>query len=789
VFVWQARSHLADLTAALTELGQTVPDRAHRFHQLADQLATRIAQARQSWWRWIDDQHLAVLDEDLARLRSVAPDLARLAAGATTLAEGIGQLENAAKGLSSDTAAWLHRRCQQWRAVLDTLGAEANRPSEILLDQTRLEHLEREIASARPVVDPLLEARRILAGLGDDSATEPLAVELAGLEEQLLKEEATPSWLAQIETLVEALAEHRDRVQTPPPQLRTLSEVLSQIWGWSTLLDEMEEEVQGIERRRRSIADGWHVHGESELPDILDEAETLRDRLVARAHELRQSELREIETLAGALAAASIPISREPLETLRVRPIDRHELHQEWMEEARQVHTRYRGLAVHHERDLREQLRAQVQRLRKQLTALRAGPHSAASLGQADLADREVDDLDRLSAAEGEAVLEALSRVDRLREEVEALRSEAAQEMERFDRDRQDLEKRNRTLQAEAARIGVEEPDLDAEIAALRGCSSTAGAVAGGVVEPGFDPMPLEQAWERARQLAAEIEKLERSFAAACREELDRQIEAVRPAAAALEESGRLPKAPRFPEVPDQAPPEVAAGAVLDARCLQQELANEVAATTVEVRARLLAATEELAGIPAERFGSLDREERQRLAAEVAAGAWKEAADPPAGLRKIAQLDRDVAVLVRRVLREEEDFRHRLQALRQRLDRFHEEHLETYCPELAERAAGFLLGIPERPRSWAAVEPQLQLADQLLSRLDAHCRLVAAWEVQEARARLEEAVHRSPRSAPRDARALLKDLDRVGEEDLPPPSLRARLRHAAPPPRATEEDP
>jgi len=225
------------------------------------------------------------------------------------------------------------------------------------------------------------------------------------------------------------------------------------------------------------------------------------------------------------------------------------------------------------------------------------------------------------------------------------------------------------------------------------------------------------------------------------------------------------------------AQPRAAAQAVIDAAHRVRLLSRKARESLKEFAARAGHVRAELARLRPDELTPGDRQTAE-LAAQELERAFA-AIDGSTVLDALARLAAQVNACDRffaQLRQEETRARERLSDLREHLQTLHAEQLDRFCPELTERVAALLYGVPEWPRQWSAVHHQLNVAGDLFGRIDLHARRLAAEELGCAEDALRKALRgASDLSFRASAQALLAELNACGNEELPCLSLRRRI--------------
>jgi hypothetical protein len=218
----------------------------------------------------------------------------------------------------------------------------------------------------------------------------------------------------------------------------------------------------------------------------------------------------------------------------------------------------------------------------------------------------------------------------------------------------------------------------------------------------------------------------------------------------------------------------------MEGRRAQNVLLRLARTVKAELEARRTQAVAELDTLRADDLGPAERQRAEQL--RRALGVV-----PDSGGGTVLDAIESTAIVLEQcgqffdaLQQEQRSARERLAELLARYREFSDEHLYRFCPELSDRVAALLYGVPEHPRHWHAVHRQLDRAAELFTRVQTQARRLAAAEVDRAAETLRLRIRSSTGSAlHEDARRLLAELDACGPETLAPALLRQRVLNAS----------
>lgn len=759
MFISKARPELEAIQERLRGWQGSVPPRARRFHAVVSDLEAEIRKSQAPWRLIIGEEVLERFRDRSRRLTGVAAPLGELVRAAERLLEEVRMLGQRGQDAgSSQAAAWLERKCRDWSIILESVGTDCDRESDLQRDRHRLEEAESAIRLHDQAVTWLQEARRVLSVLGPDLKAAPLQGRLPDLELTLLQGGASPEWLHEIRTLVQPLKDQANRIQDPPQELKTVSLLLTDLRGWSRQLGEPEARVEQLEQRHRFFAADWSP---ADLQELAREAERLRDHLVERARDLRKRRLEELEAQMTDLfqACGHQPELKTRFDELKQRSFDRYQYFREWMSRLERVEELFRSIATNHQSALESRLAHLVDGLSQGLQALRAQPLSDAVRQETSALEYDVSQIARAEGAE--AMLRGLRRSSDLEKRIAELSLQATRDLEDLSRQQKDLLGSNEDLRQQALEIGMVLPDLEPRIEELNR----------GAEEPS-----LERARQLAGSLADEITGLRARLLQRCRELLDQELAGIQAMTEVLRQVGcpfPLSSLPALADGADtrEAVQAVASGVELSRRV--QEAAEQALRHFEERRQQALAA---LRQIRLETLGLGERETAEQLLQEVEAGSWSEASGLTDRLLGIGQLVEKCDLLFQQLHQEEQSARDRLASLQRRLKKLGENQMGSFSPDLKERVEALVYGIPDKPWHWAAVHEQLDRAERLFAQVEVQAARMAAEQLDRAVRQLRNG---SGSAQEPEVLKLLEELDRYDHEELPPVILRLKIVSAA----------
>lgn len=706
-----ARAELQQLQERLRRLRGSVPSRARHFGAAAASLSDEMEKA--SCQLTLSRGQAEGYRQRLAHLDQIAESLAAAIRDAEQIEKEVHLLDSRIQALVNPrTKAWLAKRSEGWITDLQKIGIGVRRPTELQDDRDQVKRLRDEILfHAQAVLPKLDEVEQILSLLGDTPQATSLAAEMPALQEQLCQEGATDAWLERIQALILPLRESARQARNPREELRKISPLLKELHAWSESFGELKREAEQLEQRYLSIGPGAKL---TEVEALAREAGELRERFLRRVQELRDGKLTELGHRIKMLASVAGPqaLLEERLRGLRRLPIDIPQSLHPWMAQLEQVDELFRSTVKNQESALGQGLARHVEQLHGRLQKLHGMPLSATAHQEIENLEDEIRELARLEGGGGPALLR-LHRTGEIEQRIEQLHLQATDDLQELSRQRNRLQEHNADLQAEARLIGLELADLSQRID-----------------EIGTGPS-LEAGRQLADSIFAELESLRHQFEEQCRKIFGDRMSEILAISEALQRIGRSFPPPALSALASGTSPREAARAVA-AGFEFVRLAQGAAAQAFQAQEDILQRARSV--LSQDHSAVLGPDERK--AAEVRlAEIERELADGETGL--IGRLERRAKLievcepLLSRLHQDEWSARERLEALRRRLET-PEVDLRAFCPDLTDRIADLVYGIPTSPWQWNAVQDQLTEAEILLARVEAHARRLAVDELDRA---------------------------------------------------------
>lgn len=762
-----------ELLARLSALEARVPQEARRFHERTEALHGEIHAPRGFALPWARQEEVRGRAEEIARLEGVAP---RLEALFEEIRRGRG-LAQALRGRPSpghdpETASWVEERCGHWEAALEALGG-------VDLKVPAVEHAQETAEQAVQTLQLLEEALKLLEraqGVLRKLREHGIEIEGAALDAHLREvrkafRSAGPSRgsLDELEARLPPLEEVLSRQSKEPEAYRDAAEILAEVEEWHSAqarLGQLGEEpvriLRDLRDRLESARRRWSHHDPGDVEAMLAEARSLLEGAEESARRSRAEALDDLRRQVRILTQiAGTTLAEEDVARLAERSAGDPRGHSEWWGELERAREGFFAEAENERDELAARWRDRRLALDELLRALSDTPMGKANRSLLFRLETSLVEISEIGeSAEPGELLRGLHALDRLREEAEALKAAAGEESRGLEARWAAIGERIEALLAEADRAGVAAVDL-------RDCHGEAsrGAVTS-----------LEEAEASAREIEREVDRAEGDFVHACSQAVEEAAAAVARIATAVAAAGLEAEdlAPPEPLSPDAGVEAAAAAAIaaLERRSAAEGEAEAAWAVLSERRGALLARLQEL---PAGALRPGDREEAERLAAELAAGPWDEAAATER-LELLAPVAGRGEELLTHLAHEEEEARQRLAALRDRFHRFKSDGLHGSCESLADRVEALIRGVPERPVRWPPVLHQIERAEDLLARLEIHARRLAVADLDDQVPILER---RRDHDEDPEAERLLAELAACDGRELPPAPLRRRIARSA----------
>ncbi|MDQ3280767.1 MAG: hypothetical protein M3Q69_05075 [Acidobacteriota bacterium] len=761
----RSRSELNEILDSLRNW-ETAPPRARRFHDVRRELESQVRVSLASWWPWVGDEVLARYRDRVRRLSDVAESLVTLVADAERLESEVRVLEDSLTPADAELSAWMRGLCRDWIATLGRLGVTCDRTADLFAEQNVLATTEKAVRLHDEVLRELRAADEIVAKIGS-VRTVALSGRLPEFRKRLYDKGAHLSWLAEFRALVEPLAAFAGRVDTPPPEVASLTHALREARGWSRQLDgEGAQELQAL--TARDITHGDFEPEPAELQTLLAQANALCARLIARANELRAERLAALRLQMTDLRRACGPQTELDLELaeLEAQPYDHPQLFREWMNDADAFVEHFHAIAQTHHGEIDRRLDEARERVEKMLDALDARPLSNEVRKNVTLLRRDLGQMPRDSGTRD--MLQQLRRMAEAEQEVAALAARAEAELVEIDQRQRQLTVRNEALQTEIARVKrlkIETHDLSDRIAALSDESVQ---------------VSLEERRRQIDELSGELDTVEAAFIDGCRRVLAERVAAIERIIRALRTAGVTDASAPSPAIDAATGLRDATEAVLAARGQHDALMQRAHEIATELELQRQQAQDDLSALRSDDLGPADRELAAALMQEHEPEGLPESRALLERIEWIAAVRDKCAMFFERLRMEEQSARERHAVLLARLRSFNDEQLRRFCPELADRVTALIYGIPAHPRHWAAVHHQLDVAGELFDRVETQARRLAAEELEEATAVLRQRLGGSSGASFRTtAQALLDEVEVRKNESLAPVTLRLRVLGAA----------
>jgi hypothetical protein len=769
----KARPELQQACDILREC-ERVPTRARRFHRERNEIDSRIRTLLARWWMvWIDDNELLRLNEATRRLGRITDSLVELCRKAEQLEGDIQRLaDDTARLGDDDLSGWFSGVCESRLVRLRRLGADSDREAELFHEHQEIVTIEEWVRFHLQAVSWLRKAITVQAELAASMHEPAVALRdgLPPLKEQLQSEAADHSWLEQLKELVAAADELVQRSQDPPRGLQTVKQLLQEMHGWSHQLGEHRRELEELEQQHDLVTQDWlQLDRESvkeSVNEVLTRAEDLAARLRQRSQELRHTALRRIEEQMLELveSCGPQPDLEQRIEPLRSQAVRLPPQHASWLRRCQETENLFISIAESHELTLEQRLQAEISELSKSLQDLRDQPISDEVSREADRVQDETDKLHLLAGAIG--MLEGLQRIKTLKSTIEQLVYQAGQDKNELDRRQQALKQQNDMLQEQSALLDLELADYSSRISRLS------------------EDDQLEVARSAADELATELEEQQQLLLSLCRQRLDRQHQHVQRTMQALNAAGCPPvedfEQPDMERViaPGTEPPQAAA-AVLAGEQHGQKLSTLVEHAVRHLDQQRQDRLAEMQATPAETLPPGEREDAEQLLEELREGSWSYTDEPVQQLHLLAELLARCRLHLDSLKSEQMQADSCLQNLRRRLQRFKENHLRRFCPELTDRVTSLVFGVPDLCRDWEVAGAQLALAEQLLASLELQAPRQAVRDLEDHAQSLRRQVQCLAEDDPaaQEARAVLDELEQLSPYQLPSAGLRMRVRN------------
>jgi hypothetical protein len=753
---------LRALQGPLKQALERVPVRARGFHGRADALRAELdAELQRFFPPWIEDLQFHRLHDGAGELVRLAEALEPLLRAADALGEEVRQFEGRVPSQGDGHAAQRQRRCRAWLAEIEHAPAAVTREAHLSDAHRQLEAVRAALHLHAESEHWLAEAERLLGVLRDDPSTAPLAADLPELWQHLFSAGAKRAWIDELRRRLVPLKELAERREAPPPQIHDAEGLMSEIERWTRALETGGGDIEELRRQHDLVVREWHQRPAAELDALVSAAEALRRRLIEQARQERAQLLDGLETdLVDVLRACGEDARLHAMvDDLKRRSVERPEKHRDWKARQRETRDHLRAVAKTHEHKLEQRLNERVANLGERLAVLRTKPLSEDGLRQIKLLTFELEQVRGLTDADD--ILRGLGQAARIATQLEQLEERDASEARAL------VERAGaQAAQAERLRTAL-------RLAGLEGAVSLAELDV--LLDPAEQPPTLTAARARQDRVEELLTRLENDCVMRCAELAQQARAQAVSVRKALQDAGlKPPPAGGAPAAAEE--PESAAQELLAARSALAAAQAAIEAALLELEEQQQEHEQRLADLSAEDLSPAEAAEAEHLREENARRQWTGSDDPPERLRQLSTLLLRTRSFLTRLDRGRQAVLTRAAALRQRLKRFDEDHFRVYCPELAERAAGLIYGVPDDPAHWPAAQAQLEQAQTLLGRLERHAQRLAMTDAQAAADALRRAVRHATDAAQREAdEALLQEWEQCEAERFAPLMLRLRL--------------
>ena len=795
------RALLSELRARLLTLGGEVPARAESFHRELDLLLVEV-EAALSWRGVLGLGQNRSQSRSADRLLPRVDELSQLALALEELFGGIAQVEQqlaaTAQALERVGApalrdpAGIPARLERLRTELYRLGREVETADDLMVDRHRCAAVKTESTRLGEALRLWRDAEEALLKFRAPTRTAVLEAALPELGERLCRDGPTPSWQAELKTLLDPLEQLARRAQ--PRAISETEKIIKALPRWVRVLgtdadaysDAGSAACSDLTERFKARRKDWPGEDDRTFETLFEQARTLEQGLLERAAAIRRDGIAAFE--AGCALVAELvgpdPNLDEQARDLREEPADDPRDHEDWCEQLREANEALRNRVKRSETALLEQLDAHRAECRRRLAALGQLPR---------LAEREVQRV-RLAATfatltragqtfEPMALLDQVVRMRTLSSDLETLEAAIHQDRVCLTESRLVLQRRAQWLveQARDLAIALPEPPPGLDQAPLAEFAEPVPTGAEGGAErercpsmapgaPGsLEPERLQLA-EQDRLLTAAETRFARSCATAI-EAADRRLAQVR---AALSERRVRDSGLDLAPEPAAAPGDLSgiSGALAQTRARLVAVESLLAGEEESLKARALELQQTLQSIPPEPLGHNDRGDREAILRQFQ--QWRAAAlaDPVERITALGELIENAEHIRGRIASAARRLQERREALRERLRRFNALFLQGYCPEIYLRVEA--LTHPPEPSQWprGAEEGQLQEAERLFRLLERQAQRLAAREIGDAVQVLERQARRTQDP---EVSALIAEVQALPPEQPPPARLRRRL--------------
>jgi hypothetical protein len=715
------------------------------------------AERRRSFWHIISGETVQALSQRYEGLAKIALGLRELMQQAQPLHAEVEAVQALFRKEPTATADYGRKICNHWQSQLANIPSIA-REAELQAAKHKLPAIESALRLHAEALRAFQEVDEVLKNVRQNTDCAVLENALRMQREALSQGQLS---LADIEALksrskpLEALSKRPE-----PPELKLVSNALTEIHRWSRALGLAGAEESALEQRHQQMEDEWRRRDEAELKQLAHDAQALRASRIRQAFDERESKLGQLQKAYSDLrmACGAQPEIEESLAALQHERCDRANEHSAWLEKFHKAQEIFKAIASHHDLDLENRLDQRCADWKARLQALQAMPLAQSLRQAANLSQQALNKLNE--GKNGQELLLSLREADERLMALENLERQAEADRAGFDQARKQLREDNAALQSHAAKAGLACENLQPAIQALG--------------EDAHNP-DLDEALAKTRALELQLDDLRQGFIHACQAALEQGLEESARLRDSLCSAGFAAQAPKPPAGRRPASAEQCAEQLAAQAAWRLSLEQALAEALGLLRQRCGQEQEKLSGLLSGGT-ALEMEYRERAQAlleRLQEGAH--AASDSQRLLEWARLLGACASLWGDLGEAEEKLQAWLAKLKQQLHVFSDERLKDHCSaELLEQAADWVRGMPKQPQKKHAL--QLQEADTLLRRLERHARRQVAEEIRQQRLELAQIKHRHP--DPDGAARLLAEIERIGHDAPPPYEFRKQLAAA-----------
>jgi len=714
---------------------------------------------------------------------------------------------------------WIQDRLKTWRVTLTALGEDVGREADLRQDEARLADLERSVSLHEEGLNWLGEAARVLSALARDRRTDrldlsQLEARVAKLRHQLSEAGITAAW---IDSLRKEVEPWRPEARPPAPEpeaLQSLPQRLAQLRRWSRTFEHTRipaflrgdgnaagsmvgevtaslarrlQDLQARFGRAREESDIW---SDEDLEALDQEAGEIEQGFRKQAEDLREAAIEWMTARLQELARVhwtETELTGE-LDALSQKTVGEPQQLGPWIRRYLGLRAAFLDTVKNFAGDLRRRLDDKAHQLEGLLEETAAHPLSSDTRQELRTLRYELGRLRNPTDPDGLDLMTNLPLLNGLEDRISRWSDKVREEREGLQRLLRELQSRHRSLHDLARRLDlVFEPALEELTPDIEKLSE------------GPSGNDLAEAMTTAEDLATRHQEEEERFRRVCERRLKSHLRMLHAGAEGLDEvspwSGPPPEAPHL-ELTSETPLQTVAVVVERARRARRDLEGSAVQALQALEDYRRSRTSDLEEIPAETLGPEQRQTVQELRRRLDDEAWRstgpetvasreEPGDPGSAdlsglldeLSHRAAILRAIDDFLTQRAQNEERARSRHLSLQSRLRALGQDRRRDIFPLVCDRIEALVYGVPQTPRRWSDITPQLDEAERLLQRVEHQTRRVAALELERA---VQELRTRKAASE------LLEELARHRRESLPPAELRHRIQRAA---RSREENP